>query len=55
MAVGAALVNCGISRGDLVLMSAVTGLGVGVLQVLVLAKSGVSGASGGRSASQERD
>jgi hypothetical protein len=41
---GAALVDYGISRGDLVLMGAVTGVGVGVLQALVLARSRVSGA-----------
>ena len=39
---GAALVDYGISRGDLVLMGAVTGVGVGVLQALVLARHGVS-------------
>jgi hypothetical protein len=36
---GAALVGYGISRGDLLLMGAVTGLGVGVLQALVLSRS----------------
>jgi hypothetical protein len=41
---GAALVDHGISRGDLVLMGAVTGVGVGVLQALVLARHRVSGA-----------
>jgi hypothetical protein len=41
---GAALVGYGISRGDLLLMGAVTGLGVGVLQALVLSRSRVSGA-----------
>jgi hypothetical protein len=41
---GAALVDYGISRGDVLLMGAVTGLGVGALQALVLAKSQVSGA-----------
>ena len=40
----AALVDYGISRGDILLMGAVTGLGVGALQALVLAKSQVSGA-----------
>jgi hypothetical protein len=44
LAAGAALVDYGISRGDLVLMGAVTGLGVGVLQALVLARHGISGA-----------
>ena len=38
LAVGAALVDYGIGRGDIVLMGAVTGLGVGVLQALVLAR-----------------
>jgi hypothetical protein len=41
---GAALVDYGISRGDIVLMGVVTGVGVGVLQALVLARRGVSGA-----------
>jgi hypothetical protein len=41
---GAALVDYGIDRGDLMLMGAVTGLGVGVLQALVLARNGVAGA-----------
>jgi hypothetical protein len=41
---GAALVDYGISRGDIVLMGAVTGVGVGVLQALVLARHRVSGA-----------
>jgi hypothetical protein len=44
LAVGAALVDYGISRGDLLLMGAVTGLGVGVLQALVLARHGISNA-----------
>jgi hypothetical protein len=39
---GAALVDYGIGRGDIVLMGAVTGIGVGVLQALVLARHGVS-------------
>ncbi len=38
LAGGAALVDYGIARGDVVLMGAVTGLGVGVLQALVLAR-----------------
>jgi hypothetical protein len=38
LAAGAALVDYGIDRGDLVLMGAVTGLGVGALQTLVLAR-----------------
>ncbi len=41
---GAALVDYGISRGDVVLMGAVTGVGVGVLQALVLARHRVAGA-----------
>jgi hypothetical protein len=40
---GAALVDYGISRGDLVLMGAVTGVGVGALQALVLARHRISG------------
>ncbi len=38
LAAGAALVDYGIGRGDVVLIGAVTGLGVGVLQTLVLAR-----------------
>ena len=41
---GTALVDYGIGRGDIVLMGAVTGVGVGVLQALVLARHRVSGA-----------
>ena len=41
---GAALVDYGTGRGDVLLMGAVTGLGVGALQALVLARSEVSGA-----------
>src|SRR4030095_10265054 len=41
---GAALVDYGISRGDLLLMGAITGLGVGALQALVLARSRIPGA-----------
>jgi hypothetical protein len=41
---GAALVGYGIGRGDVLIMGAVTGLGVGALQALVLARSRVSGA-----------
>jgi len=41
---GAALVGYGIGRGDILIMGAVTGLGVGALQALVLARSRVSGA-----------
>jgi hypothetical protein len=43
LAAGAALVDYGISRGDLALMGAITGLGVGGLQALLLAPR-VSGA-----------
>ena len=43
LAVGAAVVDYGTSRSDLVLMGAVTGPGVGVLQALVLARRHVSG------------
>jgi hypothetical protein len=39
---GAALVDYGIGRGDLALMGAVTGLGVGVFQALVLVQAGHS-------------
>jgi hypothetical protein len=38
LAAGAALADYGITRGDVVLIGAVTGLGVGVLQALVLAR-----------------
>ena len=38
LAAGAALVDYGITRGDVVLIGALTGLGVGVLQALVLAR-----------------
>jgi len=41
---GAALVDYGIDRGDLLLMGAVTGVGVGVLQTLVLARHRIRGA-----------
>ena len=41
---GAALVDYGIDRGDIVLMGAVTGVGVGVVQALVLARHRISGA-----------
>ena len=44
LAAGAALVDYGIDRGDLALMGAVTGVGVGVLQALELARHGISGA-----------
>ncbi len=41
---GAALVDYGIDRGDLVLMGGVTGVGVGVMQALVLARDRIPGA-----------
>jgi hypothetical protein len=41
---GAALVDYGIGRGDLALMGAVTGLAVGTMQALVLARDRVPGA-----------
>jgi hypothetical protein len=44
VAAGAALVDYGIGRGDLALMGAVTGLAVGVMQALVLARERVPGA-----------
>jgi hypothetical protein len=44
LAAGAALVDYGIDRGDLALMGGVTGLGVGVMQTLVLARHQVPGA-----------
>lgn len=44
LAAGSALVDYGIGRGDVVLMGAVTGVGVGVLQTLVLARHGIAGA-----------
>ncbi|MEJ7793305.1 MAG: hypothetical protein WKF65_15140 [Gaiellaceae bacterium] len=44
LAGGAAVVDYSINRGDLMLMGAITGLGVGVLQTLVLARQGFSGA-----------
>jgi hypothetical protein len=44
LAAGAALVNYGISRGDVVLMGAISGVGVGVLQAVVLARDHIPGA-----------
>ena len=44
LAAGAALVDYGIARGDVVLIGAVTGLGVGVLQALVLARHQIADA-----------
>jgi hypothetical protein len=45
LTVGAALVDYGTSRGDLMLMGALTGAGVGGLQALVLARQHISGAA----------
>ena len=42
---GAAWVDYGVDRGDLLLMGAVTGLGVGLLQALVLRRSRMPGAA----------
>jgi hypothetical protein len=44
LVVGAALVDYGIDRGDLVLMGAVNGLAVGTVQTLVLARHRIPGA-----------
>jgi hypothetical protein len=44
LAAGAALVDYGIDRGDVVLLGAVTGVGVGVAQALDLARRRVPGA-----------
>jgi hypothetical protein len=44
LAAGAALIDYGIERGDVVVLGAVTGVGVGVLQALVLARHGIAGA-----------
>jgi Flp pilus assembly pilin Flp len=41
---GAALVDYGVDRADLALMGAVNGLGVGVMQALVLARHRIPGA-----------
>ncbi len=45
LAIGAALVDYGIDRAELMLMGAVTGLVVGGLQALVLARQGFAGAA----------
>lgn len=42
---GAAMVDYGIGRVDLMLMGAVTGVGVGVLQAIVLSRHRISGAT----------
>jgi hypothetical protein len=44
LAAGAALADYGTGRGDVVLIGAATGVGVGVLQALVLARRGIPGA-----------
>ena len=44
LAAGASLVDYGIDRVDLALMGAVTGLGVGIMQALVLARHRIPGA-----------
>jgi hypothetical protein len=44
LAAGAALAEYGIGRADVVLIGAATGVGVGVLQALVLARHRISGA-----------
>ncbi|HEX5937895.1 MAG TPA: hypothetical protein VFZ75_09455 [Actinomycetota bacterium] len=41
---GAAIVDYGVDRGDLALMGAVSGLAVGVMQALVLARERIPGA-----------
>jgi hypothetical protein len=45
LAVGAALVDYGIGRGDLVLMGALTGVAVGLAQAMVLARQHIPGAA----------
>jgi hypothetical protein len=44
LAAGTAVVDYGIDRADVVLIGAVTGVGVGVLQALVLARHAIPGA-----------
>ncbi len=44
LAAGAVLVDYGITRGDLAIMGAVTGAGVGIMQALVLARHAIPGA-----------
>lgn len=43
LAVGASLVDFGIGRGDVALIGAVTGVGVGVMQAVVLARHRIPG------------
>jgi hypothetical protein len=45
---GAALVGYGTSRGDILIMGAVTGLGVGALQALVVLLSATAASQAGR-------
>jgi hypothetical protein len=45
LTLGAALVDYGIDRGELMLMGAVTGVGVGALQTGVLTQSRIAGAA----------
>jgi hypothetical protein len=45
LTIGAAVVDYGTSRGDVVVMGAVTGLGVGGLQAIVLARQRIAGAA----------
>jgi hypothetical protein len=45
LAIGAAAVDYGIDRGELMLIGAATGLVVGALQALVLARQGFAGAA----------
>jgi hypothetical protein len=44
LAIGAAAVDYSVDRADLMLMGAITGLGVGTLQALLLARQGFTGA-----------
>jgi hypothetical protein len=44
LAIGAAAVDYSVDRADLMLMGAITGLGVGTLQALLLARHGFTGA-----------
>ena len=45
LAVGAAVVDYGIDRADLMVMGAITGVGVGAMQSAVLARQGIFGAA----------
>jgi hypothetical protein len=44
LGLGAAIVDYGVSRTDLVMMGAVTGVAAGALQAVVLARQGIAGA-----------